>query len=280
MTSGRFGLSADVQLCDVRAQPKPITGLYVKAVLRRLAGRNPWVRARLRVLMRSLFPDKDPELKILEFLVSPGDTVIDVGANIGLYVTPLIAMGCKVIAIEPNPTIARELELMYGRNIRLVHAAASNVPGTAKMRVPAEAILGGLGTIEPENALLPVDTREFEVPTVTIDSLGLADVDLIKIDVEGHELSVLQGAEEVLKTKRPRLILEAENRHRENAVGSIFDYLHGLGYEGFMLVDGLLSPIEAFDPAVHQRLDDGLVDELNHRRAAGAYVNNFVFLPS
>ena len=252
----------------------------MRAILRRLAGRNPRVRAYARLALRSVVPDREPEIRILEFLAARGETVIDVGANVGLYITPLLRMGCRVVAFEANPAIAHELDLMYGSKIRVIHAAASNVSGTATMRVPDEVVLGGLGTIEPENTLPESHNRTFEVPTVTIDSLGLTDVALIKIDVEGHELAVLQGAEQLLRTQRPRLIIEAENRHRENAVASIFEFLGGLNYEGFMLVDGLLASIRTFDPARHQSVAEISVDALNHHQLQPSYVYNFVFLPA
>jgi len=233
-----------------------------------------------RARWRDLAPPNEPELRLLPFLVAPGATVIDVGANTGSYIAPLLRMGCKITAFEPNPRIAGGLELMYGSKIRIVRAAASDVEGKTTFRVPRDTSLGGLGTIEPQNALGTRDTEAFEVQTVTIDSFGFAGVGLMKIDVEGHELSVLRGAEQLLKTQRPRLIIESENRHRQGAVEALFSYLGGLGYQGFMIDDGLLSSIQAFDAAVHQNVAALSIDALDQGAIRSGYVNNFVFVPT
>ena len=100
------------------------------------------------------------------------------------------------------------------------------------------------------------------------------------MDVEGHELAALRGAEQLIREQAPRILVEAEERHRPNAIGSIRDFLEPLGYEGFMLCEGLLTSIRAFSPQTHQSLAGVSLEQLNHGTAPKGYVNNFVFVPA
>lgn len=249
-------------------------------MLRQLLDWNPALRARARRVWRRYRTGYEAELGLLKFLAPPGATAIDVGANTGAYVEALVGLGCQVVAIEPNPAHADELARMYGSEIRLIRAAASDQAGTATLRVPRDASLGGLGTIEAANALPVGDSVEVEVPLLRLDSLGLTNVAFIKMDVEGHELTALHGAEQLIRDQRPRILVEAEERHRDNAVGSIRDFLEPLGYEGFMLCDGLMTSLRAFDPKIHQNLDGVSMADLNRGEAPVGYVNNFVFVPA
>ncbi|HEY2658725.1 MAG TPA: FkbM family methyltransferase [Caulobacteraceae bacterium] len=249
-------------------------------MLRQLFDLNPALRARARRIWRGFKPGTEPELGLLRFLAPAGATAIDVGANTGAYVEALVRLGCQVVAFEPNPTHADELQRMYGSDIRLIRAAASDQTGTATLRVPKDASLGGLGTIEAANPLSAADAVEVEVPLVRIDSLGLTNVAFVKMDVEGHELTALRGAEQLIRDQSPRILVEAEERHRDNAVGSIRDFLEPLGYEGFMLCDGLMTSIRAFDPKAHQSLVGVSLESLNLGEAPKGYVNNFLFVPA
>ena len=249
-------------------------------MLRRLLDWNPALRARARRIWRRFKPGREAEMNLLRYLAPAGAVVIDVGANTGAYVAALVRLGCQVVAVEPNPTHANELELMFGSEIRLIRAAASDQPGVATLRVPRDRTLGGLGTIEAANPLSAEDAVEVEVPLMRLDSLGLTNVAFIKMDVEGHELTALHGAEQLIREQRPRILVEAEDRHRDNAVGSIRAFLEPLGYEGFMLCGGLLTSVRAFDVKIHQNLDGFSLASLNHGLAPPGYVNNFIFVPT
>ena len=112
--------------------------------------------------------------------------------------------------------------------------------------------------------------RSVPILVTTVDRCvathSLARVDLIKCDVEGHELDVFEGAAETLKTHRPTLLFECEERHRpRGGVRGVFAFLAGLGYEGFFFDKRGLRPVQAFDPGVHQG------------DRARPYINNFVF---
>ena len=98
-------------------------------------------------------------------------------------------------------------------------------------------VMDGCATIEEQNRLSTQNVEEISVPTRRLDSYQFDTVGFIKIDVEGHELKVLEGAEAILHRDRPNLLIEAEDRHRPNAVGSVIDYLKPFGYSVYCLKD-------------------------------------------
>jgi hypothetical protein len=96
----------------------------------------------------------------------------------------------------------------------------------------------------------------------------------LKIDVEGHELAVLNGARRLLEQYRPTILVECEARHRADSdVRPVFELLQSLGYEGSFFDRRSRRPLGEFDAAVHQRLDPA-----NPDRVPRGYVNNFAFV--
>ena len=139
------------------------------------------------------------ERALLRRLIRPGMTVVDVGANIGIYTrffSGLAAASGRVHAFEPAPSNYKRLQenTEHFANVSLEQAAVGDRSGTIRLFVSEE---------------LNVDHRTFDsgdgrkgidVPVVSLDEYFTAGhrVDLIKIDVQGYELSVLQGAKRVL----------------------------------------------------------------------------------
>jgi FkbM family methyltransferase len=230
--------------------------------------------------VRTVTRRDEPELALLGYLVQKGRVAIDVGANNGIYTYPLLRLASKVIAVEPNPGYFEELRILFGPRIELIAAALSDVEGAADLHVPVGAALGeSLGTIESGNPIAETNCRHIRVPLKTLDSLGMKNVGFIKIDVEGHEEKVIRGGEELMRRCRPILLVEVENRHRPDAVESMVAYMKELGYLGLFLTEGLLTPVSAFDPAVHQSQND--VEQLwAGKPPSKLYCNNFIFLPT
>ena len=79
----------------------------------------------------------------------------------------------------------------------------------------------------------------------------------MKIDVEGHELNVLNGAVELLEHSQPVFLVEAEDRHRSEAIRSIFEFFENRFYRDFFLKEGRVVPIDQFDPDANALLPDG-----------------------
>jgi hypothetical protein len=118
------------------------------------------------------------------------------------------------------------------------------------------------------------------VDTIRLDDLDVADVGLVKIDVEGHELAVLRGAEGLVRRWRPTLVVEIEDLRAPAA--PTLDLLASWAYEGSYYAGGLWHPLAGFDLAAHQRERERAAARGYLRVVVGggdAYANTFVFRP-
>lgn len=222
-----------------------------------------------------VFGFPEPELELLRFLVDPERAAIDVGAHSGLYTAELLRLCSSVIAIEAIPELASNITRTYPA-ARTINAAASFEAGNATLYIPAGH--PGLSTISATNPVVGESCREVHVKTVMLDHITDVPVGFIKIDVEGNELNVLRGARALLQRDKPVLLIEAEERHRQNAVTSLCEFLLPLGYSGIMLDNGRLRPLGAFDATRDQNITCANIGELNAGTYSAHYVNNFIFL--
>lgn len=246
-----------------------------------LENRMPWLFARLCPWVDARAArDPQSDVQLLPLLVAPGETVCDIGANRGLFVYWLLQSGARVLAFEPNPRLTRILRLRFPAQIAdgtltLYETALGAEAGEATLHVPRGH--SPLATIDGNLAGAvgnPMD--DVRVPLARLDDLVSGPVGFIKLDVEGHELKVLEGARRLLTAHRPSLLVEAEERHRPGAVAAVRALLEPLGYEGFFRLDGRMEPIAAFDPARHQPATAVGPDGINPVPGV-VYVLNFVF---
>lgn len=100
-------------------------------------------------------------------------------------------------------------------------------------------------------------------------------VGFVKIDVEGHELDVLAGAEQLIERDHPVFLVEAESRHRADAPRDVFAFFAGRNYRGVFIRDKQPYSIDLFSPEMQNEKD--LVGY--ETRESSRYVNNFIFLP-
>jgi hypothetical protein len=97
-------------------------------------------------------------------------------------------------------------------------------------------------------------------------------VDLIKIDVEGHEQAVLRGSSKTIEICRPIIICEIEQRHIKKSIQDVFREIEAKEYIGKFIYMNKIRSLFDFDLNIHQ-------NEKNHDVSGKNYVNNFVFLP-
>lgn len=188
-------------------------------VLKRFAARLPkrWQQTLKRVhfgrqIRRHAFRTMEPEYDLLDALISPGDWVVDVGANVGHYTvrfSRLVGDQGRVVAFEPVPEtfelLAANVAMLPARNVTLVNAAASDAAGLAGMTIPVSPA----GLDDNYMAELGAVGAGLRVLCVTIDGLALPHaVRLVKIDAEGHELPVLKGMAGLLRRDSPVIIVE------------------------------------------------------------------------
>lgn len=258
-----------------------IVGPILRTAARSILSRHPKLWFDLRQRYRALRGRLEPEFALLHQLADPRRPAIDVGANVGAYSYRLSQLCPLTLAIEPHPDLAAELRRMLPANVRVVQAAVSDRTGEVLLRIPnAGPKSSGLATIEPANALGGSAERTIATPCMRLDDIDVDEVGFIKIDVEGHELAALTGARALIARCRPNLLVEAEERHRPEAVSSITESMRSLDYEGFMLGPRRqVTPIAAFDPLLHQALTPADLAALDRGQAPPGYIANFIFIP-
>jgi FkbM family methyltransferase len=151
---------------------------------------------------------------------------VDIGASVGHTCHPFIQEFEAIHAWEPNPLSYRELTQTPGPHY--YPEALSNRAGTATLIIPSHTHNPEHGSMDAQrqNKWDCRDTEQHQVITRTLDSYQLQNIDLIKIDVEQHERSVIQGALDTIKRCRPVIMIE--NKRDENQV--IIQDLAHLGY--------------------------------------------------
>lgn len=182
---------------------------------------GPWIRVSGQVGQEwDLLLRKQKESATAQWfrsLVSPGMTVLDVGANIGCYslmAAERVGPGGVVVAYEPTPSVVKcfraNIRLNRFSNITIVEGVVSDQEGTAVFHLNPEHE-GSEGNSLIPALVVPGGTR-ITCPQTTLDAeverLKLTRVDVVKIDVEGHEVRVLQGARRLLRELAPHLLLE------------------------------------------------------------------------
>lgn len=187
----------------------------------------------------------------------PG-TILDVGAHDGLLTVPLARLpGARVVAFEPLPAAHARLAAACAglANVELRREALGAAPGRLVLSVP---VLDGVAQeqwaslAKDYDAFASVGAERHEVAVITLDSLGLDDVAHVKVDAEGFEEEVLQGARATLTRCRPVLSLEIEERHRAGSTRDVPALLAALGYETRFWLDGAMRPLAEFDAATMQ----------------------------
>ncbi len=176
----------------------------------------------------------------------------------------------RVISFEPIPWMAKRLARKFGAGVTVREMALSSVDGTALLHIP---ILDGapVTALSSLRADKSAQGRDITVRTARLDDVYDGQVGLIKIDVEGHEEAVLDGAKQTIARCRPRFLIEMEERHAPGVRNRVAAFFADLGYAGFFLQSGTIRPIAVFD-------EETMQDPL--RIEGGAYINNFIFLPS
>ena len=230
-----------------------------------------WFRRRIRKLSQA-----EPELKLLPYLCGSGSLSIDVGANFGLWTYYLVPISLKVVAFEPLPEMQSILHRQFGKRIQLERIALSQAPGRSTIRFP----IGNpsWATIEPTNNLALANgmgLASVEVVTKRLDDYDFRKVGFIKIDVEGHEEKVIEGAVNTIARERPNIVVEAEERHNAGSVLRLANRFHDLGYDGFFVDRGFVRDVASFDLS-----QDQPPGNVSVRGKVGRYINNFIYIPA
>lgn len=227
--------------------------MAIRKILKRIASKLPGgLQNELKRLQfiheirKGRFFTDEKEFQVLDQWVRAGDWVLDVGANIGHYVSrmsSLVGANGRVIAFEPVPAtfelLATTAARLEHRNVTLLNAAASDTVSTVGITIPKF----DTGLDNYYMAHLTDDKSGLSVFTLPIDSLEIpARVSLVKIDAEGHDLHVVRGMRKLLQRDRPVLIIEGTDPELDRLLAE-------LGYEARRLEGSSNVVYEAPRPA-------------------------------
>ena len=192
------------------------------------------------------------ELQFCLRYLRPGDHFVDVGANVGVFSTLVGTRipGVRITAVEPFPPVRADLLANLALNdltVDVVDAAVSDAPGQATFEVLGRDVLNRLA---PDGGVGDEQGR-ITVPVTTLDELVGGDPPaLIKIDVEGSELRVMQGARRLLSDPANAPVLLFEHAGHGSSFGitpaEVRSFLSEVGYR-IHLLDGQLTPWHSDD---------------------------------
>tara|TARA_B100000965_G_scaffold145151_1_gene120991 strand:+ start:944 stop:1696 length:753 start_codon:yes stop_codon:yes gene_type:complete len=205
-------------------------------------------------IKRSIKNSDEKELQLLKNIIIPETDTIDIGVYRGVYSYEMAKYSKIVHAFEPNPIIFKDIELNLGKiikNINLYNFALSDKENKVLLKVPIrnknydksnyeEYFQMGKATIHEQNVMGDIET--FEIKSKKLDNFTFSNrISFIKIDVEGHEMSVIKGAENTIKQYKPTLLVEIEEKHSKQKVLDSINYINSLGYESFFYDNELKS---------------------------------------
>ncbi len=185
------------------------------------------------------------ELALVKRLIALNDTVLDVGANIGIYtvlVADLVGCGGKVYSFEPLPDVFSMLGENVATNqcvnVSINQVAVSDNNGEAQIFVNTQNALSSLGNTNRGKVL-----RSQKVSVVSLDAYAEASAiehaDFLKIDVEGYEGHVLRGALKLIRNS-PDLVIMSELARKNFeplgfSVNEVITFMVDLGFEAWMM---------------------------------------------
>ncbi|MDG2046349.1 MAG: FkbM family methyltransferase [Halioglobus sp.] len=223
----------------------------------------------------------DVEAKLLRSVIAQSSVMLDIGANAGIYSTIMedIVGSENLYIFEPLPHLHRVLKKRFA-NAHVFDLALSDKEEIRNIRVPLieGARVDARATFNSHTESNQTGSEEVAVQLLSLDSFAkvanLVSLDLIKIDVEGHELEVINGGVETIARFKPLILIEIESRHHKFPITEIFARFASLGYEGYYLNP---SAFELFDVA---RFDNDRDQDVRNLNASDLYyyLNNFFFV--
>lgn len=179
------------------------------------------------------------ELTCLGILINSrglgGGACIDIGANIGNHTLFFSKLFNEVHAFEPAQSTFQLLKINSAsrKNIYCYPIGISDKDAILKLNVPKSNI--GMAAIAP-NFISKENMAEIEIRVQSLNSiegLAKAKVELIKIDVEGHEYEALCGADEIIRKNKPIILFEQQEYEFDDGTSKVINKLRSYGYHDF-----------------------------------------------
>lgn len=226
-----------------------------------------WLRIRERAWRERRKGEK--EIKIIPDLLVNCNRAIDIGANVGVWSYWLSKHAKKVESFEPNPKIFNVLKNIKIKNVNTYNIALSNKSGSVDLLIPK----GSKGFSNQGASLSSIkvqgEHKSLSIQAKCLDEYNFLDVNFIKIDVEGHEHEVIEGAKETIKKCKPTMVIEMEEKHNKIPIEDQISSVEKLGYRCCVLINEKIIKINEID-----------LDKFHHNPTnKDSYLFNFIFYP-
>ena len=227
-----------------------------------------WLRIRERAWREIRKGEK--EIKLIPQLLSNCNRAIDIGANVGVWSYWLSKYAKQVESFEPNPKVFNALKNIKIKNVNSYNIALSNKTGSVDLLIPK----GSKGFSNQGASLSSIkvqgEHKSISIEAKRLDEYNFLDVDFIKIDVEGHEHEVIEGARETIKKFKPTMVIEMEEKHNQIPIEEQISSVEKMGYQCCVFINETIIKIKEID-----------LDKF-HRNPTNkdTYLFNFIFYPS
>lgn len=261
-------ISVIIQKCLVAISP----GAY----------KNRYLKQYMNLSWKNYDEDKiEFEMLLLPYFLNPASIFFDVGCNIGSFT--LIANKTisqhQIHAFEPIPELNVRLHKLFpSANIHLL--ALSNAKLKTQFKIPKinHTQLLTRGTLNTsyveanEQGFITIDVQTNTLDNFIIEN-NIQKIDVIKIDVEGHEHEVIKGAVNTFSNFKPVLIIEIEQRHHTIDMATIMNDIKQMGYRCFYFDNQIFKIVELLQDAKD-------LQNKAHFEKSRKYVHNFIFIPT
>lgn len=236
-----------------------LTGLPAETQIKLTSGRKMWIKLPDVVSVNLAYEGKyEPEVALMmEHVLHPGSVFFDVGAHYGLntlHAYDLLQGDGKIVSFEPTPQTRRLLQ----RNcqdltdtVTIDDRVVSQYSGQTLELSVFDPRYGGCNSLEnpriPLEIIAKIQKKKISVTSVSLDDYcAMTGIfpDVIKLDVENHEMAVLQGAVELLRVHSPNIIMEIGDLGRgpHNSTEACLAFLRTFNYRFWQVDDGVLVP--------------------------------------
>lgn len=189
-------------------------------------------------------------LSFFASILKPGNVVLDIGANIGIYtLLASIKVGStgKVYAFEPakwaNYRLRKNIELNYRTNIEVINKAVSDHSGYCDFHICEDDAYNSLGN-NPMRVVKDIKTIEVISIDEFVSQKGLSHVEIVKIDTEGADYLVLKGAKKLLSSPNPPVVFCEYNRDIKNGfnhnLNEFEEYIKSFNYQLYEIKENQL----------------------------------------
>lgn len=254
--------------------------------LRKHLKSSDFIQKNFRRYVEPMLPVSEPELYLLRQMSFR--SVLDVGANVGVYSVWLSRISNRIWSFEPLDYPLHVLRVLSLPNVKVMPFALGDKSGKQSIFIPRS-----VGRSEHPLASLSqtefADFKDVEAKTIEVrrfddlqSEISAKDIDFVKIDVEGFELQVLRGMSELIRGQHPLFLIEIEARHNKS-YQEVFEFLSTFGYRPFYTKDGKgLQQTGPDQIAKFQSKQNFDIDVKTERKFKvgdqKSYINNFFFL--